>query len=465
MESIPNPSHISEKPWRSPEKSAKPDSGQTANKYIKLGTTVGLAVLFAALPFKHNKGIVYASEILLAATFVLDLYINKSKKILVETLKENPFTWIIAIYSATALFSVFFSYNPLYSFKQFIYEILINVFLYYTALFLVIRGHTTVEKITRSLILTNILFLAVFFLQGLQWYIFPGHAFMSTIHGSIKTHNVFETYSALTRWSNLFSYKTPSTYCLFFVALGFGVFFSSKSSFQVFKTITISLFNLIVIVLSVLKAPIVAICLTAICVCFLPFDTKRRLELFIAGSLIAALLIFIALFSPISKGFIRGENLSAILHGKYSKSGSFGSRLHGYPLYVKHVLKHPFIGVGIGRRNIKKALPDLVKKTGFPHGHNVFLNTIVQQGIQSAIALLIFILLKFKRGLRTLKELTVLDSAIAIYLSTYIIWLCMFWLRSSFDDMFRHNISTFYWVLAAFFTFCVMSQQQEEKNG
>ncbi len=430
--------------------------------YLKVATLVALTVLLGSIPFKHNKGIVYAAETLLALVFVSDLYCFKKSHLFFQTIKTNPFTWIISLYSATVLFSVFFSYNPYYSFKQFTYEIIINVVLFYLIIYLMVRKYITLHMTLNILIYTNVIFMLIYFSQGIQWYLFPNQPFMSTINSSIKIHDIFDVFFILTRCSNLFSYKAPSTYSLFFIALGFTTLLSSKLNIQTLKIILLSSFNLIMVIFSMLKAPVIAICLTSILACFLPF--KRKLQFLITGLTLLSILILIVLFSPISNKFMRGENLSAVIHGKYKESGSFGSRLHGYPLYLKQLLKHPFIGVGIGRRNIKQALPILVRKSGLPHGHNTIINTAIQQGIQSALALIIFIFLKFKKGIFFLEKTNICELPAYIYVSSYIIWLCMFWIRSSFDDMFRHSISTFYWILAAFYTFCIMQQVAKKQS-
>ncbi len=447
------------------DRSRKTQSCRPENHYLRLFFLVGLALLLTALPFRHNKAIVYASETLLALVFLVD--ISKEKKAFFLSIKNNPFNWIIIVYSATAFLSVLFSHNPFYSFKQFIYEIVINVLTFYVIIYLLSRYLVSMKQILQVLVLSNIIFITIYFLQGVQWCLMPYHPVMSNLGGKVRLHNFLDIFNYLRHCSDLFSYKSISTCLLFFVAMGLGVFFSPSSSLKSPKIIVLTLLNLFIVVFSTLKAPVVAICFSAILACFFPFNTRKRIILLAASILITVLLAWIMIMSPLSSRFMRGERVSEMLHGKFHSSGSFGSRVLGYKLYLEHIFRHPFTGVGIGRRNIKKALPDLVAKTGFSHGHNVFINTAIQQGIQSAIALIIFIILQFKHGITALKKLQDHKSPEFLYLSTYLIWLCMFWIRSSFDDMFRHSISTFYWVLAAFFTYCLIGQtkeQNEKKN-
>ncbi len=435
---------------------------QTTEARLKALLKIALALLLVSLPFKHSKGLMYTSEAIIGSIFLFDIYKNKARAYLFETIRENPFIWIIGLYSATVLLSVFFSFNPIYSAKQFVYEIIINVTLFFILIYLYQREFITLKQTLHILILTNLIFISIFLLQGLQWYLFPSHPLMRNISRGIRKPEVWQIFFELSRYSDLFSYKAVTTYVLFFAALGLAYLYLPIPFRDKLKPICLGIANVTVAISSMLKAPIVAIGFAIALSPLLPLKRNQRIKILYSNVILIALFLFLIFFSPLKTYFLRGENLTSLVHGKYRKWGSFGSRIIIYKTYVKQILKHPFIGVGIGRRNIKFAFPDSVKESRHTHAHNVFLNVALQQGIQSVLMLFVFIFLQLRYGISILRTFTAHLDSRYIYVLAFVIWICMFWTRSSFDDMFRHSISTYYWVLMSPFTFCLVSTRQDQ---
>ena len=419
---------------------------------------LGFLLLVIFLPFKHNKGAIYFAEALLVLGVTIDIHRVGSLKGFYRIAKNSPLSLPIVLFIFTSFASVLFSFDPLYSFKQFTYEVVINIVLYYVILYSLIQGYLNINKCVRFLLCGNIIFVCVYILQLFQWYFFQHHLFMSTAKSHMTFSNIYKLAANLTRWSNLFSYKAISTYSLFFVAFALAYLYSVTAVKKKVLMAFLGVANICLILFSVLKAPVVAIVFSLIWIFFIPLQQKRRL-IICFSVIVLAMIVMITSVNSLKKRFFRSESITNIMRGKFDEKGSFGIRIRVYTAYAKYIIKHPFKGIGIGRRNIKKALPSLVKESGLVHGHNTFLNFAVQTGIQGALALVFFIIVKFRYAFKYLRNRTKYDDIRYVWVICYVLWLCMFWVRSSFDDMFRHSFSTFYWTLCAIYTYCIFGSE------
>ncbi len=428
-----------------------------AGRKLNLGVFIGLLILFVAIPYKHSKGALYTGEIILALCMLIDLYMFSNTKLFILIVEKNPFSLWILIFATSVFLSVPFSHYAFYSFKQFMYEIVINITLYYVLIFLFVRNYIGINKITKLLIAGNITFICAYFLQGIEWYFLPSHPFLRTVHGIEAYAHIYEAYFNMASYSNLFSYKALTTYTLFFISLALAFLYSTATFTKKLLIVLLGCGNLALVFLSLLKASIVAITFSFLAIFLLPHRGKKRV-LFCVMIIVVAITVSIVAVKPLRKRFFRSENISNVIRGKLGEKGSFSVRIRAYRVYLDYIFTHPFVGVGIGRRNIKKALPELTKESRLVHGHNVFINYAVQTGIQGALALICLILIKFKHALKYLRSCECLSDPKCVFVTAYVFWLCMFWTRSSFDDMFRHNFSTFYWIIASIFTYCIISR-------
>ena len=209
--------------------------------------------------------------------------------------------------------------------------------------------------------------------------------------------------------------------------------------------------NILVLISTTKRAGILALLLG---VFFAPFLVRNARKYSIATCLGLSVAFLLVLLTNTGNHFVR-ENWDLILKVKIKEAkeerGSLPLRIFTYKAFGSQVLRHPFKGVGFGRRNIKHSLPEITEKAGLNHGHNTFLNYALQTGVQGAVALFGVVLAQVTIWWNAIKK-TGPNKQDRIFLAASLMFMLMFWTSNTFEDAFRHQSICYYWLITALST-------------
>ena len=357
---------------------------------------------------------------------------------------RHPLSWALGFLSVTAFISIFMSPDPKYSLRIFCYEYLLNFSMFIS---LLLFSEKYGRKINWLEIVTaaNVIFLIFYLGLMSQWLVSQGEFWFLDTDINVESASIGDRIFIFVYANTLFNgIKHISIYLTLLVAVAFIYIVRHQHRIRSLILFLINFFSII----SIARRGLFLCTFLGMAASPMFFSSaKKYLALF-------CLLLCVSLAAIIICGktqhFIR-EDWNLLLHGEVYKAkemgGSIPSRIYTYLTFTKEVLKHPFTGTGLGRRNIKRLMPEIIKEASLNHGHNAFLNLALQTGIQGALALLITIIIQAKILWSCWKSSEKPD--IKGLMVTGIIFIVMYWGYNMVNDCFRHGSSTLYWLFMA----------------
>lgn len=388
---------------------------------------LGLIFLGYAIPTSHTNTLESVGVILiLLGCFALKL-VKKDWEI-----SSNPLNLPLALLFCVILLSLLSCYRLPYSVNEIRGEFLTYTFLFY-ALAGFCKKRANLNRVVLIFCLGNFLALLLFFYQ-----FYTCDFNQAEFVNSLATKKLFS--SGLTE---------VSSYFLIFSALYYAfLFFVSRKIYFVSVCILL-MANIYMMYLAYQKAAVVAMAV----VVFVPFLFFRKISGYKKCIMIPVFLFLTVLFmlTPIKAKF-NCKSWQPILHWqseKLDKKNSVQVRVLIYEHFWHSLKKHPFVGYGYGRSNLKAidTESNIPRFDGYSHGHNTFFNFTLQTGVQGLAALLFLLFTQYRvffKGMEYARE----QNDRLIFAGA----LCLmagFWTRMLFDDVYDSGTALAYWIVMA----------------
>ncbi len=380
-------------------------------------------------------------------------------------LLASPVTWMIGLFALAVGISIITSINPTYSFRQFLVEIVLNLLVYFSLATYCATRHRKTDWL-KLILFTNAIFLLLYIGTLMQWILHPQHpwlidpkyrGYISSIAGHIS--DIIFRYGN----ANLLVHDTKHT-CLFLL-LGLSAAFvpliwNRDRILNILMTCT----NMLTLISTIRRGAILASILGMGMTGLLNRKSAKKTMIASVLALLTVIIVATAIISSNKAHYFLHEDWKKIMRGDISsqKTGAIPLRLMCIKLYGEKIMKHPFLGVGFGKRNIKEAYPELHKKLNLAHPHNILLNFACETGIQGSIALILVIGAQAMMFWKCFK--TTRSEDIKIIMATALVYMFMFWLVQMTTYGFRHGASTAYWLFTAIPTGYAMAEHPDIKN-
>lgn len=357
---------------------------------------------------------------------------------------RHPLSWALGFLFVTAFISIFMSPDPQYSLRIFCNEYLLN-FSMFTSLLLFSEKYGRKINWLKIVTVANVVFLIFYLGLMSQWLVSQGEFWFLDTDINVESASIVDRIFIFSYANTLFNgIKHTSIYLTLLVAVAF--IYLVKHQHRI-RTLILLLLNLFALLSTVRRGAILSVFAGMGASSLFYSSTKRYFAIF---SLLFCLTVSALFISDKTQHFIR-EDWKLIFQGEVRKAkdmgGSVPLRIYTYLTFTKEVLKHPFTGTGLGRRNIKRLMPDIIKEAGLVHGHNAFLELAIETGIQGALALLITIIIQARMLWSCWKSDD--HPEIKGLMATSLLFMIMFWGTNMFTDGFRHGSSTLYWLFMA----------------
>ena len=414
----------------------------------RLTVPVLFVLLLLCLPLDTGPTLKYILSIFLVLRCVGELHADgENYRTLFWEILSNPVTWMIGLLCLFAGLSIFMSIHPWDSARKFLEEYLLNLSIYFAmTLYTAAAGRKT--DWFRLILIANGVFLLLYTGLMLQWIVDPRHPWLLDPRFEIGTSTPI-AYIIFT-FGNINFMVHGIKHTSFFIMLGIAVAFIplvwNRNRLQ---NIFITCVNMIILVTTTRRAPLLASIIgMGLAGVLNPKSAKKTLA---AAAIALASIILIATLAYVTghrQYFVR-EDWGKIIKGDIAsqKNASIPIRLMCLKLYTEEVMKHPFKGVGLGKKNIKEVYEETVRKTRGEHPHNLLLNLACELGIQGPIALLMVIGAQAMMFIKCFK--TTKSEDVRIIMATALVYMCMFWLSQMTTYAFHHGSSTLYWLFTA----------------
>ena len=368
---------------------------------------------------------------------------------LLREFSRHPLSWALGFLFVSAFISIFMSPDPVYSLRIFCGEYLLNFSMFIS---LLLFSEKYGRKIGWLEIVTvaNMIFLVFYLGLMSQWLVSQGEFwFLDTnipdIDTNVESASIGDRIFIFSYANTLFNgIKHISIYLTLLVAV---VFIYLVRHQHKIRSLILLLVNIFTLISTSRRGAIISV-FAGIAASPLFYSSAKRY--FAIFSLFFCLTVSALFISDKTQHFIR-EDWKLMFQGEVRKAkdmgGSIPLRIYTYLTFTKEVLKHPFTGTGLGRRNIKRLMPDIIKEAGLVHGHNAFLELAIETGIQGALALLITIIIQARMLWSCWKSDD--HPEIKGLMATSLLFMIMFWGTNMFTDGFRHGSSTLYWLFMA----------------
>jgi O-antigen ligase len=291
----------------------------------------------------------------------------------------------------------------------------------------------------------NVVFLIFYLGLMSQWLVSQGEFWFLDTDTNVDSASIGDRIFIFSYVNTLFNgIKHISIYLTLLVAVAFIYLVNHQHRI---RSLILLLVNLFALISTTRRGAILSVSVGMAASSLFYSSAKRYFAIF---SLLFCLTVSALFISDKTQHFIR-EDWKLMFQGEVHKAkdmgGSIPLRIYTYLTFTKEVLKHPFTGTGLGKRNIKRLMPDIIKKAGLVHGHNAFLELAIETGIQGALALLITIIIQAKMLWSCWKNDD--HPKIKELMATSLLFMIMFWGTNMFDDGFLHGSSTLYWLFMA----------------
>ena len=357
---------------------------------------------------------------------------------------RHPFSWALGFLSVTAFISIFMSPDPQYSLRIFCNEYLLN-FTMFISLLLFSEKYGRKTNWLEIVTAANVVFLVFYLGLMSQWLFSQGEFWFLDTDTNLESAGIGDRIFIFSYSNTLFNGITHiSIYLILLVAVAF--IYLVRHQHRI-RSLILLLLNLFALISTTRRGAIISV-FAGMAVSPLFFSSAKRY--FAIFSLLFCLTVSALFISDKTEYFIR-EDWKLMFQGEVRKAkdmgGSIPLRIYTYLTFTKEVLKHPFTGTGLGRRNIKRLMPDIIKEAGLVHGHNAFLERAIETGIQGALALLITIIIQARMLWYCWMDND--HPEIKGLMATGLLFMIMFWGTNMFTDGFRHGSSTLYWLFMA----------------
>ncbi len=327
---------------------------------------------------------------------------------------KNPMTLPIALFAATAIFSLFTAVSPKYTLRELRGEMITDFLLFFLVLNNV-RDEKGVDFIISSLLLgslVNGLFSAVDYFQK-GWNI---------LDYSFKV-------SGLTA-----GYISYSVYIVSIMPFAVCRAITSRNRQRFFYVFLIAL-NAAMVFLTHQRGALVALFVQA-----LVFFWFIKRWLLLAMLALAAVSIFVMPKNLLYHGDTAIDvNVMETEHYK----NTINSRIALWRFTLREISERPFAGIGFGRHSFSEAFPRF-KGTEHWHSLNTFLNITIQLGVQGLV-FFIFMLFMLARAL-TLGILRA-EGSDRYFMLAFLMSMAGFFARNMFDDHYVDDNGAMFWVL------------------
>jgi len=411
-------------------------------KFFDLMLIIGFGLIIFTIPFKH---LTVFKSIGIAMVFIGWL----SLKVMSHNwkIRPNPLLLPLLLLFIAISGSIFSCYYLNYTLNKIISE-----FLRLTIIFIIITDYcdsrNKVIEIFKLFLLANIVSLIYF---GFQFFY----------------HNFdIQKFSQAISTGQWISNGTPrtSTYFLFAVTFIYAAFFYIKG-FKLYVGLTVLfLFNIFFLIATNQRGTLLA------CFCIfvsLPLIYKKNIKKILIAILLTILFSGIIIIATPLKTMLVHENWSQIKKLDFSikdKSGSFVLRLQIQRYVWQYLKKHPFTGIGYGRKNFDKVVAEVKESPprGFNHAHNAFLNLALHTGVQGLLALILIIFIQFRMAWKGARD--ALNEFDKYFFTATMLFIIGFWIRMQFDDVMRRGIALNYWIIIGLMASLFLNLATEKNN-
>lgn len=385
-----------------------------------------------SLPFHGFKGLFLFSRLFLVC-LVFICFFRKALDfktvscfLSCENFLKYLFFWFIFLF-----ISVFYSLNPLYSFRVFLNYYFLNL-MFSLSLFIVFLRFSWEEKFFRILLFVNFSFLFMFFLFLIKEF-FEGK---DLYEGSLLVSDIY--FQGPWRLAFIISF-------FFFASL----YMNFKNiSFRI-GVYVILVFDVVVLFLLGRRGTLFSIFLALMLLFIFGFRDKRlKRVVFFLLLVITSLGVFIFL-SPY-RDFILLRTEKIIFYNGFNKenimkTGSLGTRLRMWNVYGRAVMKSPLKGVGLGLKTQTAVYKKEAKLTGYKEAHNTFINLALQAGLPAAF---LFYFLLFYLVVSSIRYYQVSKKIEFLVISA-------FFLSYSLQSLIEYSLNNFkfihFWVFVSIF--------------
>ena len=399
-----------------------------------------IALFIFLLPFYIGPTIRYIFSGLITS---LSIFYLKKEGFLLKNLFAFPINLLILLLFFFIVLSIPFSPELSSSLKHVICEYCFNFLLFFAVSSYFFFYKISAKDVNLVFLYINIFFIVIYLFVLIQWMLFPNAPFL--FDQSEFYLKDFSRSDLFFLFGNVCDLFTTIKHISLFIVLMIGVAFSNLILENHKKICMVLLFFDFFILFNITRRG--AMLATFLGILFCTIMSKRYTRHLVVFSLL--LICFLSLFFITgNKRYIVRENWSLILQGNIQKAkelgGSIPLRISTYKIFLDEILDAPFRPHGPSMKLFKKYYPDLIKKAGLTHGHNVFIDFAIQFGVQGALLLLIIIIYQFVMFYKGFSRTKDLEMKI-LFLSS-MAFLIMFWTTNMFTDGFIHGSSTLYWL-------------------
>lgn len=370
--------------------------------------TVYLLMMEVVILPLHNRHFLHAMAIGLLAFF----WVSKMVILKRWIWRRTPLDLPIALFLIWALLSSILSTHPHYSIGEFRTEAVTYFFFFYLVVNQ-IRDRADIKKILLALMVGSALMAS----YGIYEYLAQGGNWTNRIIriGSLTS-----------------DYNYASTY--FILAIPVILYFLSESlgkPVRFFLFSVLFLMNVFSLYFTFSRAAWLGLVVSSIVLSF--FLGKRAILTVSFGLGTILVLLFM---TPQGKAF-------------YANMGgsSEQSRMPAWEFGIGEIVKHPLVGIGYGRKNMRATFPEQVEmyNRGLIHLHNVFLETALEMGIPGGgflIVLMVSLIVRFTTGYRRST-----DPSDAWLMAVMTMTVSAYFTRNQFDHIYVDAPAVLFWIL------------------
>ncbi len=357
---------------------------------------------------------------------------------------RHPLSWALGFLFVSAFISIFMSPDPKYSLRVFCSEYLLNFCMFISLLLFSEKYGRKIDWL-EIVTVANVVFLVFYLGLMSQWLVSQDEFWFLDTDRNVESASIVKKIFIFGKSTSIINgIKHTSIYLTLLVAVAFT--YLVKHQHRI-RNLILLLVNLCTLISTRRRGAILSVIVGMAALPLFYNSAKRYFAIF---SLLFCLTVSALFISDNTRYFIR-EDWNLMFQGEIRKAkdmgGSVPLRIYAYLNFTKEVLKHPFTGTGLGKKNIKQVMPNIIKETEVVHAHNAFLELAIETGIQGALALLITIIIQARMLWTCWKNDD--HSEIKGLMATSLLFMIMFWGTNMFTDGFRHGSSTLYWLFMA----------------
>ncbi len=338
------------------------DSGVEWLDRLLLYFLIGLVLI---LPIAHIQTVRSVLQISVLGFWGCRIYLTRS-----FNLRRTPLDIFILFYMITIVISFFTSLKLSSSLKAFKGEFLTNTVFFYMVVANINREEQ-VKKIINALLFGS----TVMAVYGIIDFFLKGGSLLDIHYRTGSLHGGFDTYAQY-----------------LIMVLPFNFFFVLRQK-DISKRIILSLLfalNVFVLYLTHTRGAWLAFFFELLILVYTLFSGKVRIVLILLFMVCAAVGSYMLPEGVLWHG---AKGLSATEENFQKNTATI--RLVMWKEAIKSLRANPFAAAGYGKVNFKRKFSDKIFAS-YEHGHNTFINTAVQLGVQGLAALLLIILVILK---------------------------------------------------------------------